>query len=169
MFPPWPARLQAHGDCSPIPISSRSSANAPGDSAESWCRPSGKENRRAGLLYHFSVGETHYDRNSYPGFIGDGMSKLTSSVAEGGKQTAFQTRDRIGIAVAPNDFEARHGAGQRRHRWRGFARAAGWLMLLRTPRRKSRPIIASVLAVSERTLDRDIAELKVHRRSMTSI
>jgi hypothetical protein len=27
------------------------------------------------------VGETRYDRNSYPRFIGDGMSKLTGSVA----------------------------------------------------------------------------------------
>ena len=43
--------------------------------AESWCRPC-KENRRAGLLHDFSVGEMRYDRNSYPRFIGDGMSKL---------------------------------------------------------------------------------------------
>jgi DNA-binding HxlR family transcriptional regulator len=58
----------------------------------------------------------------------------------------------------------REPAGQRRHRWRGFAvRAARWPMLLQTPRGKSRPITASVLAVelgvSERTLYRDIAEL----------
>jgi hypothetical protein len=38
-------------------------------------------NRRAGLLYDFSVGEMRYDRNSYPRFIGDGMSKLTGSIA----------------------------------------------------------------------------------------
>jgi hypothetical protein len=48
----------------------------------------------------------HYDRNSHPRFIGDGMSKLTGSVAEGCKRPAFQTRGRIGIEVAPNDFEA---------------------------------------------------------------
>src|ERR1700730_15261687 len=40
-----------------------------------------QENRRAGLLYDFSVGEMHYDRNSHPRFIGDGMSNLTGSVA----------------------------------------------------------------------------------------
>jgi hypothetical protein len=40
-----------------------------------------QENRRAGLLYDFSVGEIHYDRNSHPRFIGDGMSNLTGSVA----------------------------------------------------------------------------------------
>jgi hypothetical protein len=74
-------RLWARGDCSPIPSSSRSSANALGHSAASWCRPSCNETRRAGLLCDFSVGETHYDRNSYPGFNGDGMSKLTGSVA----------------------------------------------------------------------------------------
>jgi len=49
---------------------SRSSANALGH-AESWCRPSCTENRRAGLLYDFSVREMHYDRNSHPRFIGE--------------------------------------------------------------------------------------------------
>ena len=47
----------------------------------SWCRPSCTENRRAGLLYDFSVRKMRYDRNSYPRLIGDGMSKLTGSVA----------------------------------------------------------------------------------------
>jgi hypothetical protein len=106
MFPPWPERLLAHSNYCPIPTSSGSSANALGHAAESWCRLSCKETRRAGLLYDFSVGETHYDRNSYPRFIGDGVSKLTGSVAEGCKQPAFQTRGRIGIEVAPNHFEA---------------------------------------------------------------
>jgi hypothetical protein len=49
--------------------------------AESRCRPSCKENRRAELLYDFSVGEMYYDRNNHPRFIGDGMPKLTGSVA----------------------------------------------------------------------------------------
>ena len=40
-----------------------------------------QENRRARLLYDFSVGEIHYDRNNHPRFIGDGMYNLTGSVA----------------------------------------------------------------------------------------
>jgi hypothetical protein len=89
---------------------------------------------------------------------------LTRSAVEGCKQRAFHTRDRIGIEVAPNDFEARHGAGQRRHRRRGFvAGTARWLTLLQTSRGRAGPITASVraveLGVSERMPYRDIAEL----------
>jgi hypothetical protein len=174
MFPPGLERLWACGDCSPISSSSQSSANALGHSAASWCRPSCKETRRTGLPFDFSVGETHYDRNSCPRFIGDCKSELGRSVAEGCKQRAFRTRDRIGFEVAPNDFEARHGAGQRRHRWHGFtARAARWLTLLQTLRGKARPITASVraveLGVSERMPYRDIAELTAQRGVRRSI
>ena len=164
MFPPGLERLWARGDCSPIPSSSRSSANALGHSAASWYRLSCKKNRRAELQCDFSVGEMHYDRNSYPRLIGDGMSKLTGSVAEGCKQPAFQTRIGVGTEVAPNDLETRHGAGQRRHRWRGFAaRAARWLTLLQTLRGKCPP--ARSLSAARRAGHLGAHPLSGHRRT----
>src|SRR4029077_4373760 len=105
------------------------------------CRPSCKETRRAGLPYDFSPEETHYDRNSYPRFISDGMSELNVSVKKACKQPVFQTRDR--------------------HRGRIERPSARWLTLRQTLR--ARPTAASMrpveLGISERPHYRDIAAI----------
>ena len=69
----------------------------------------------------------------------------------------------IGTEVAPNALEARHGAGQRRHRWRGFAArqmADASADAARKVPARSQPQCGPVeLGISERAHYRDIVAI----------